>query len=60
MENRCTNWQNAPSKSDSSPQPVVAVNVINNPVRINGNRSIPAKATSATISPQDVVRIRYL
>ena len=60
IENRWTNWQNAPNKMDSSPQPVTAVRVIRIPVRISGKRSIPAKATSATSSPQEVARTKYL
>ena len=38
----------------------MAVTVIKIPVRISGKRSIPANATSATSSPQEVVRTRYL
>ena len=60
IENRWTNWQNAPNKSDNSPQPVAAVTAIKIPVSMSGKRSMPARATSATSSPQEVVLTRYL
>ena len=60
IEKRWTNWQNAPNKSDNSPQPVAAVTAIKIPVSMRGKRSIPARATSATSSPQEVVLTRYL